>query len=28
MARPVFTDNNVDTKGYTQNKHNKSPSLH
>jgi len=22
------TDNNRDTKGYTQNKHNKSPSLH
>jgi len=22
------TDNNVDTKGYTQNKHSKSPSLH
>jgi len=24
----TYTHNNVDTKGYTQNKHNKSPSLH
>jgi len=24
----IYTDNNVDTKRYTQNKHNKSPRLH
>jgi len=24
----IYTDNNVHTEGYTQNKHNKSPSLH
>jgi len=28
MKTTKYTDNNRDKKGYTQNKHNKSPSLH